>query len=409
MSTSIFDITEDILVAILSKWSDIVDIVRLDTAICCVQRDCFLSLIQGDKMNSFEIENCRADMMMPIYTWCFLRELKFKNILIYGQDSSGLFAIIPPCENYNFTSVTLLSLRPKHITDRLMDFMGSCSHITDLTIHHCYINLFCLVKPVTWQALTTVSFSGLSKDVDTNIFLDILCENCRFLTSLELVTYSLKETSLKALIKSNPSLTEISLSGYGVNQSFVDFLILNCTNMTKLSLHTPSLLSVESLYQLLEKVVSVSASRILFSFVDSVRNCHRFCFNSSNEAECCADYFSDNEQDLESYYKTFVNFDKPYLDCTGNFKPLFDHHFLSPLALLTDLTHVNMVWKFMNNESLLKILQAHKKLVTISIDIGDSQEYPNLLSAPFVDHHSLKVIKIIRKGRSNVWINCFYL
>jgi hypothetical protein len=58
----------------------------------------------------------------------------------------------------------------------------------------------------------------------------------------------------------------------------------------------------------------------------------------------------------------------------------------------------------MNDESLLSMLRTHKKLVTISVDIGDSQEYPNLLSAPFVHHHSLKVIKIIRKDRSNVWI-----
>jgi hypothetical protein len=283
--------------------------------------------------------------------------------------------------------------------------MGACSHLTELTIQHCNVNLFGLLKPATWQALTKLVFYGLRKDVDTNIFLDFLCENCRLLTSLELVTYSLNETSLIALIKSNPSLTEIDLSGDGVNQSFVDFLIPHCKNVTKLSLDSQSMLSVDSLHQLLEKVVSVSASRIVFTFVDAIGNCHRFCFNSPNKADFCEDFFGDNEDDLlESYCKTFVNFDKPCLDCDGNFKLLLDRHFMSPFAWLADLAHVNIVWKYMNNESLLKILQTHKKLVTISVDIGDSQEYPNLLSAHFIDHPSLKVIKIIRKDRSNVWI-----
>ena len=82
MSTSIFDIAGDNLAGILSEWSDIVDVVRFDSAICCVERVFFLSLIQGDKMNySFDTENCRVDMMISIYTWCFLRDLKFKNIL----------------------------------------------------------------------------------------------------------------------------------------------------------------------------------------------------------------------------------------------------------------------------------------------------------------------------------------
>jgi hypothetical protein len=261
------------------------------------------------------------------------------------------------------------------------------------------------VKLVTWQALTKLSFSGHLHEVVTNNFLDFLCENCRFLTSLELETYSsMKESSLKALIKFNPSLTEIKLCGEFANKGFIDFLIWNCKNISKLELTEIGTLCVESLHPLLEKLVRVSASRIVFIFVDSLHNCHRFCFNSSNEADCCSDYFCDSEHNLESYFKTFVNFAKPYLDCNGNYKLLLDLHFISPLALLADLAHVNIVWKYMNDESLLKMLQTHKKLVTLSVDIGDSQEYPNLLSAPFVDHHSLKVIKIIRKDRSNIWI-----
>jgi hypothetical protein len=406
MSTSIFDITEDNWAGILSEWSDIVDVVRFDSAICCVERVFFLCLIQGDKMNySFETENCRADTMIPIYTWCFLRELKFKNILINGQDSLRLFEIIPPCENYSCTSVTLRSLMPNHHTDRLLDFMGSCSHLTELTFQNCYVDLIGIVKPVTWQALTKLSFLGHIDEVAMDNFLELLCEHCSSLTSLKLATYSLKESSLEALIKSNLHLTKMVLSGNFVNQRFIDFLILNCKNISKLELYALGALSVDSLHQLLEKVVSVSASRIVFTFIDSLRECHSFRFNSSNKADCCWDYFGDNnEHDLESYFKTFVNFAKPYLDCSGNYKLFLDRHFISPFALFADLTHVNVVWKYMNDESLLKMLQTHKKLVTLSVDIGDSQEYPNLLSAPFVDHHSLKVIKIVRKDRSNVWI-----
>jgi hypothetical protein len=404
MSTSIFDIAEDILVAILSEWANIVDIVRFDTAICCVQRDFYLSLIQGDKMY-LEIENYKTNLMIPVYIWCFLRELKFKNILISDQNSLALFGIIPPRENYSYTSVSLLSLMPEHFSDQIVDFIASCSQLTELTIQNCDFNFLGIVKLVTWQALTKLYFSGNLQDVDTNIFLDFLCENCRFLTSLELETYSsLKESSLEALIKFNPSLTEISLCGAFANEGFIDFLISNCINISKLELTVIGTLSVDSLHPLLEKVVSVSARRIVFMFVDLLHNCHRFCYNSSNEADCCGDYFGGNEYDLEAFFKTFVDFAKPYLDCNGNYKLLLDHHFLSPLVLLADLTHVKIVWKYMNNESLLKILQTHKKLVTISVDIGDSQEYPNLLSAPFIDHHSLKVIKITRKDRSNVWI-----
>jgi hypothetical protein len=404
MSTSIFDIAEDILVAILSEWANIVDIVRFDTAICCVQRDFYLSLIQGDKMY-LEIENYKTNLMIPVYIWCFLRELKFKNILISDQNSLALFGIIPPRENYSYTSVSLLSLMPEHFSDQIVDFIASCSQLTELTIQNCDFNFLGIVKLVTWQALTKLYFSGNLQDVDTNIFLDFLCENCRFLTSLELETYSsLKESSLEALIKFNPSLTEISLCGAFANEGFIDFLISNCINISKLELTVIGTLSVDSLHPLLEKVVSVSARRIVFMFVDLLHNCHRFCYNSSNEADCCGDYFGGNEYDLEAFFKTFLDFAKPYLDCNGNYKLLLDHHFLSPLVLLADLTHVKIVWKYMNNESLLKILQTHKKLVTISVDIGDSQEYPNLLSAPFIDHHSLKVIKITRKDRSNVWI-----
>jgi hypothetical protein len=405
MSTSIFDIAGDNLAGILSEWSDIVDVVRFDSAICCVERVFFLSLIQGDKMNySFDTENCRVDMMISIYTWCFLRDLKFKNILINGQDSLKLFGIIPPCENYRYTSVTLRSLMPNHYTDRLLDFMGSCSHLTELTFQNCYVDLFGIVKPVTWQALTKLYFLGHMDEVTMENFLELLCEHCSSLTSLKLATYSLKESSLEVLIKSNLHLTEMDLSGNFVNQRFIDFLILNCTNISKLELSAMGALSVDSLHQLLEKVVSVSASSIRFTFLDSLRKCHCFCYNSSNKADCCGDYFGDIEYDLESYYKTFVNFAKPYLNCDGNYKLLFDRHFLSPLALLADLTHVNVVWKYMNDESLLKMLQTHKKLVTLSVDIGESQEYPNLLSAPFVDYHSLKVIKIVRNDRSNIWI-----
>jgi hypothetical protein len=418
MQASILNIDEDILICVLSKWSEIVDVVKLDSAVG-VRRDLFLNLIKDDRMYSLEFQNLRSDLILPTYTWCILREIKFRNILICGEDSLRIIEIIPHLMNYNCTHLTLLYLRSDCYTNRLALFVNSCSHLTNMIIKQSDFDIFELssltvhVRSDVWKALIKLSFSGMAKELDTNIFLGVLCENCRLLTSLELITYSLNETSLEALIKSNPSLTEISLSGYGVNQSFVDFLILNCTNITKLSLHAPSLLSVESLFKLLENVVSVAANCVKLTFVDLLSRDHRFSYYSSDKNEVCGRLFcndnwwlfrNDNEHDLESYYKTFVNLDKPYLDCTGNFKLLLDHHFLSPLALLTDLTHVSVESKYMNDESLLSMLRTHKKLVTISVDIGDSQEYPNLLSAPFVDHHSLKMIKIIRKGRSNVWI-----
>ncbi len=402
MKTSILNINEDILISVLSKWTELVDVARLDSAVC-VQRDLFLSVIKDDRMSSFETKNCRPYMILSLYTWLFLREVKFRNILIWGHISSRLFEIIPSYEFNSYTSLFLLCLRHINLTERIVNFIGSCSQLTDLTFEHCSIEvLFGLVQPVVWQALTKLSYSGVSKEASLNVFLDFLCEHCRLLTSLELVSNSLNETSLKALIKSNPSLTEISLGGDGVNQSFVDFLIQNCKNMTKLSLYSRSLLSVESLCQLLEKVVSVSAVCVNLEFFDML-NWYQFGFNLSDPVDFRRSCFC-NEDGFLLYCETFLNFDKPYLDCTGDFKLLFDRHFLSPFALFVNLTHVKVDWKFMNNESLLKMLQALKKLISLSVDIGDSQEYPNLLSAPFVDHHTLKVIKIIRKGRSNVWI-----
>jgi hypothetical protein len=334
---------------------------------------------------------------------------------LYGRDLARLLEIIPQRNSCNYTKLTLFNLDQKHAVS-LAVFIGSCcSQLTELAIEHCNINLYDIVKSDVWQALTKVSFLNYIKPgrvVEMNCILDALCKCCRRLLSLKLFALALNESSLIALIKSNPSLTEISVSGDGVNQSFVDFLTVNCENtISKLELHAIGLLSVESLYQLLEKVVSVTASYVSFEFVDLLSKYHYFCFNLHEEAAFYGFFDDDgaNEDNWQSYGETCIDFDKPYLNCDGNFKLLLDRHILSPLALLTDLTHFSVAWKYMDNELLLSMLQANKKLTTLVVDVGDCQEYPNLLSVPFLihhhrHHHKLKLIKIVGKGIPSVWI-----
>jgi hypothetical protein len=412
MSSFIFNFKEDILIGVLSKWSQILDIVRLDSSATCIHRDLFLSLIKDYRMCPVEV-NYRPDKMISPYTWCLLREVKFRNVVLFGQDLARLLEIITQCNNCNYTKLTLVMLDQKHAVS-LAVFIGSCcSQLTELAIEHCSINLYDIVKSDVWQALTKVSFVNFAKPirvVEMNCILDALCKYCRRLLSLKLFALALNESSLIALIKSNPSLTEICVCGDGVNQSFVDFLIVNRENtISKLELFATGLLSVESLYQLLEKVVSVAASYVSFEFVDLLSKKHYFCFNLHKE-DAFYGFFDDaSENNWQSYGETCIDFDKPYLNCDGNFKLLLDRHILSPLALLTDLTHFSVAWKYIDNELLLSMLQANKKVTTLVVDVGDCQEYPNLLSVPFLihhhsHHHKLKLIKIVGKGIPSVWI-----
>ncbi len=401
MSTSILNITEDIFVVVFSKWSDITDVVRLDTAIC-VQRDYFLSLIRGDIFNSFEIKNYGAARMLLVYTWFFLREVKFKNIIIFGDCSSKLLEFLSTWENKMFLSLTLILMRPVHYSDRLLLFINSCSSLTDLIVRHCDVgieNVLVFVKPTIWKVLTTFSVYQMMRNFITARFLVIISDFCQCLNLLDiLVVESLDTVLLKRLIKNNPNLTELHLKE--VDDNFVEFLSDYCSKLLILSLSVHGVLSTPTLFLVLEKL-SVAAIEVIIAFYDENNFEYHFHFsNLSVKTVFSGDLFDEDRAEFRAQFKKLVNFNKPCLELTGNFDFLWERHMVSPLKLLKDVIHVMLVKQvILSDQSLLLLLRANNnELVSLSIDVGASQLYPNLLNLPFLEQFDkLKYIKLKRK------------
>jgi hypothetical protein len=401
MPTFILNLTEDIFVGVFSEWSDITDVVRLDTAIW-VQRDYFLSLVRGEKFNSFEIKNYGPARMLAVYTWCFLREVKFKNIIIFGDYASKLLEFLPTWENKMFFSLTLILLRPVHYSDHLLLFINSCSSLTEFSVKHCDLNIenvLACVKPEIWKALTKFSLCQMMRNFITARFLVIISDFCQCLSLLGImVVESLDAALLKRLIKNNPNLTELHLKE--VDENLVEFLSDYCSKLLILSLSVHGVLSIPTLFLVLEKL-SVAAIEVIIAFYDENNFDHRFHFsNLSFKTVFIGDLFDEDRVEFGAQFKKLINFNKPCLELTGNSDFLWERHMVSPFNLLKDVIHVMLLKQvILSDQSLLLLLRANNNLiVSLSIDVGASQIYPNLLYLPFLEQFDkLKYIKLKRK------------